>query len=236
MGNSVDHRETEPIPESWCPHCHASTSPRKRSWRDVFHNLFYWTLVVINIVVLVLGAMERNDPHPPCEEDPYCWSDPRMPKIEFVTLETPETPKEVLKRDFPNLPPLPIRGGWGYDMETACIIETSDDPDFPLDGVDVEYAFAAHRLYLELMFMRPLDDDGYEDIKFTRTRQTTRREGDRYFDVLTFQVSARAPEWADPFSPSTSSGKRRPAPLHTGEREFWFDITSFYGKYVFDED
>ena len=40
---------------------------------------------------------------------------------------------------------------------------------------------------------------------------------------------------AAPFSPSTGPGKRRPAPLHTGEREFWFDITSFYGKYVFDE-
>jgi len=158
-----------------------------------------------------------------------------MPKIEFITLETSETPKEILERDFPDLPPLPIRGGWGYDMETTCIIENSDDPDFPLDGVDVEYAFAEHRLYEELMFMRPLDDDGYQDVNFTRTRQMLLQEGDRYFDVLTFQVSARVPEWTNPFSPSSGSVKRRRAPRHTGEREFWFDITSFYGKYGVDE-
>lgn len=235
MENSVDHMQAGPAPANRCPHCHASMSARKRSWADVFNSLFYWALIFFNIVVLVLGVMDRNDPPYPCEEDPHCWSDPTMPKIDFITLETSEPPKEVLERDFPDLPPLPIRGGWGYDMETACIIETPDDPDFPLDGVDVEYAFAEHRLYEELMFMRPFDDEGYEDINFTLTRQMLRQEGDRYFDVLTFQVSARVPKWTDPFSPSTGSGKRRPARLHTGEREFWFDITSFYGKYGFDD-
>lgn len=158
-----------------------------------------------------------------------------MPKIEFITIETPETPKEVLERDFPDLPPLPIQGGWGYDMESACIIETSDDPDLPLDGVDVEYAFAEHRLYEELMFMRPLDDKGYKDISLQLLSQALRREGSRYYDVLTFQVSARPEEWPDPFRPANDAGKRHPAPLHIGEREFWFDITSFYGNYEFDE-
>ena len=69
-------------------------------------------------------------------------------------------------RRFSNgIPPIwprcPFGGGWGYNLATACIIEQPDDPEIPFDGVDVEYAFAAHRIYQELMFMRPVDDDGY---------------------------------------------------------------------------
>ena len=158
-----------------------------------------------------------------------------MPRIEFITLETPETPRAVLERDFPNLAPLPIRGGWGYDLETACIIEPPDDPDIPFDGVDVEYAFAAHRIYEELMFMRPVDDNGYEDISFQLLNQALRREGDRYYDVLTSQVSARPQEWPDPVHSTSGAENHYSASLHTGEREFWFDITGFFGKYIFDE-
>lgn len=108
MGNNADHMQAGPAPANRCPHCHASTSPRKRSWADLFHSLFYWTLIFFNIVVLVLGVMDRNDPPPFCEEDPYYWSNPRMPKVEFTTIETPESSREVLGRAFPNLPPLPI--------------------------------------------------------------------------------------------------------------------------------
>ena len=235
MGNSVDHRQAGDVPANRCPHCHASTGPRKRSWADLFNSVFYWTLIIINVVVLSWGAMTGNDPAPTLEEDRDCWREHRMPRIEFITLETPESPREVLERDFPDLAPLPIRGGWGYDLATACIIEPPDDPERPFDGVDVEYAFAAHRIYEELMYMRPVDDDGYEDISFQLLNQALRREEDRYYDVLTFQVSARPEEWPDPFRTASDAGKPPRAPLHIGEREFWFDITSFFGKYTFDE-
>lgn len=225
MGNSVDHRQAGPVPANRCPHCHASTGPRKRSWGDLFNSVFYWTLIIVNILVLSLGAMEQNQPPLPFKEDPDCWSDHRMPRIEFITLETSETPREVLERDFPELAPLPIRGGWGYDLETACIIEPPDDPDIPFDGVEVEYVFAAHRLYEELMFFPGLNDS-YEDVSFQLLHQMLRCEGDRYYDILTFEVSARPVEWT---APAGNAKKGRRAPVHTGEREFWFDITSFYG-------
>ena len=155
-----------------------------------------------------------------------------MPKIQFITLETQEMPKEVLERDFPELGPLPIRGGWGYDLETACIIEQPDDLDIPFDGVGVEYVFAEHRIYEELMFVRG-PGQRYEDVSIQRLRQRLIGEGDRYYDVLTLQVSARP---VKPTAPVGNANKSRHAPLHTGECEFWFDITSFFGKFVFDED
>ena len=235
MGNGVDHGRAGPVTATCCPHCHTPILPQRRSRGEQFHSLFYWALIIVNVVVLSWGAMMENDPAPTLEEDRDCWREHRMPRIEFITLDTPEAPREVLERDFPNLPTLPIRGGWGYDLETACIIEPPDDPDIPFDGVDVEYAFAAHRIYEELMFMHPVDDDGYEDISLQLLRQVLVQEGGRYYDVLTFQVSARPEEWPDPVRPANDAGKGRRAPLHTGEREFWFDITSFFGKYIFDE-
>lgn len=235
MGNRVDHGSAGPVTANCCPNCHTPTPPVRRSWGDLLNSLFYWALIVVNVVVLSLGAMTGNDGAPTLKEDPDCWREHRMPRIEFITLETPETPRAVLERHFPNLAPLPIRGGWGYDLETACIIEPPDDPDIPFDGVDVEYAFAAHRIYEELMFMRPVDDDGYEDISLQLLRQVLVQEGGRYYDLLTFQVSARPEEWLDLSLPASDAGKGRRAPLHTGEREFWFDITSFFGNYAFDE-
>lgn len=96
-----------------------------------------------------------------------------MPRIEFIKFETPETPWEVPERDFLSPPSLPIRGGWAYDLAAACSIDPPADPEIPFDGVGVEYAFAAHRIYEELMFMRPIDDDGYrlKEIGGDRTDQ-----------------------------------------------------------------
>jgi hypothetical protein len=81
MGNSVDHGQAGPVPAKRCPHCHASTGPRKRSWGDLFNSVFYWTLIIVNIVVLSLGTMEQNQPPLPFKEDPDCWSDYRLKEI-----------------------------------------------------------------------------------------------------------------------------------------------------------
>jgi hypothetical protein len=153
-----------------------------------------------------------------------------MALIDFITLETRESPKEVLERDFPDIAPLPIRGGWGYDQETACIIEPPADPGTPFDGVEVEYIFAEHRLYEELMFFSPIEL-GYEDISCRLLLQELISEGDRYYDVLKIEVFARPVERAEMLSSARGTARRRRRPpVHTGEREFWFDITSFFGS------
>jgi len=116
------------------------------------------------------------------------------------------------------------------DPETACIIEPPADPGTPFDGVEVEYIFAEHRLYEELMFFSPIEL-GYEDISCRLLLQELISEGDRYYDVLKIEVFARPVERAEMLSSARGTARRRRRPpVHTGEREFWFDITSFFGS------
>ena len=60
-------------------------------------------------------------------------------------------------------PDLPIRGGWGYDQEDACIIDKNDpiiDPDSPMPfyGVGYEKIFVERRIYMELITYRKEDE------------------------------------------------------------------------------
>jgi hypothetical protein len=152
-----------------------------------------------------------------------------MALINFITLETQQSPKEVLEGDFPDIAPLPIRGGWGYNQKTACIIEPPEGPDIPFDGVAVEYIFAEHRLYEELMFFSPLEL-GYEAISWRLLLQELISEGDRYYDVLKLEVFARPVERAGLLNSARGiATRRRRPPVHSGGCEFWFDITSFFG-------
>jgi hypothetical protein len=169
-----------------------------------------------------------------------------QPPISFIDLETTETPRSILEEDFPRLAPLPISGGWGYSMETACVIDKNDpalDPNLPFNGVDYEYLFAEHRLYEELIIFRPKDQQ-FAGINFRRTRQNVREHEGRHFDVMTFDVSAfrevdfdrlkalyEGPDGIeDPAFDHEKHESLRASLIHTGERTYWFDITSFYGR------
>ena len=74
-------------------------------------------------------------------------------------IKSKGSPKEILAADFKSLQDgLPIRGGWGYSQEDACIIEKNDplvDPSLPFDGVGVEYVFVEKRIYEEMIIFRP---------------------------------------------------------------------------------
>ena len=68
------------------------------------------------------------------------------------------SPREVSDK-YPG-PDLPIRGGWGYTKEDACIIDKNDpiiDPDSPIPfyGVGYEKIFVERRIYLELITLCP---------------------------------------------------------------------------------
>jgi len=47
-------------------------TPAKARAGELFHSLFYWALIVVNVVVLSWGAMTGNVPAPTLEEDPDC--------------------------------------------------------------------------------------------------------------------------------------------------------------------
>ena len=161
-----------------------------------------------------------------------------------TVLRTRESPREILEADFPKLAPLPIKGGWGYSQETACIIDKRDpsvDQRVPFNGVRYEYLFAEYRIYEELIVFRPRDDR-YAGIEFKRIEQKTLGIEDRNYDVLKFQIGAfREGDFArlkaeyeghngvgDPDFDHSKHQALRASLLHVGAREFWFDITSFY--------
>jgi hypothetical protein len=168
-----------------------------------------------------------------------------MSEIDFFRLVTRKTPREILEADFANLRGnLPIRGGWGYTMEDACIIDREDpsvNPHMLFDGIGIEYVFAQHRLYEELIIFRE-PGRKYAGINHTLQRQSTRGSGSRQMDHLMFEVTAfreenfeeLKAEWEGPNGHESpgfdqeAHNRKRAEHLCTGVTEYWFDITSFF--------
>jgi len=169
-----------------------------------------------------------------------------VPKIEFFRLVTSATPREILEADFPSLRGgLPIQGGWGYTLDGACIIDRDDptvDPQMPFDGVGIEYLFAEYRLYEELIVFRE-PGHKYAGISHKLQRQSSESSEDgRRFDHLIFDVEALREEdfeelkaeWDGPDGHESFDLEahlhKRAQRICTGETEYWFDITSFFGR------
>jgi len=161
-------------------------------------------------------------------------------------IKSDESPRDILATDFKSLRGgLPISGGWGYTQADACIIEKNDplvNPSLPFDGVGVEYAFVEKRIYEEMIIFRP-DGEKFSGIKWNLLEQNYKFEAGRHFDGLVFEITAfQESDWEElkaEFEGEQGYG-------HTGfdleaherksqekmvrlTREFWFDITSFYG-------
>jgi hypothetical protein len=152
-----------------------------------------------------------------------------------------------LAEDFKSLNGgLPIRGGWGYTRETACIIEKVDplnDPLLPFDGVGVEYKFVEKRIYEELIVFRSKKDQ-LSGIEWKLKNQSLINFGDRYYDQLIFDITAfQSGDWEElkdeyigpnghlgPNFNEVAHEEKRQARMIVLEREFWFDITSFYKR------
>lgn len=162
-------------------------------------------------------------------------------------IKSEESPREILAADFKSLRGgLPIRGGWGYTQADACIIDKNDplvDPSLPFDGVGVEYLFVEKRIYEEMIIFRP-DGEKFSGIEWNLQEQNLLHEGGRYFDRLVFEITAfRDNDWEElktEFEGSQGYGhpdfdgeaheRKRQEKMVRFTREFWFDITSFYGQ------
>lgn len=139
---------------------------------------------------------------------------------------------------------LPIKGGWGYTKEDAIIIDKNDhtvDSKVPFDGVGLEYIIAEKRIYEELIIQRP-EDDRFSGIRWNLLSQDCIHEGDRIYDNLVFKVTAHREKdfeelkniWesnlTNPKFETEEHLKKHEELLCHYESEYWFDITSFYGK------
>ena len=116
------------------------------------------------------------------------------------------------------------------------------DKSKPFNGIDLEYIFAKHRTYLELIVARA-EDDRFSNIKFeTITQELIHDENGKIYDKLIQKVSALRDKdykdlkevWEnnlDNFNFDQVAHWERDEKLRIHiEREFWFEISSFYGQ------
>lgn len=162
-------------------------------------------------------------------------------------IKSEESPREILGADFKSLRGgLPIHGGWGYTQADACIVDKNDplvDASLPFDGVGVEYVFVEKRIYEEMIIFRP-DGEKFSDIKWNLQEQNLIHDAGRHFDKLVFEITAlRDSDWEDlkaefegpqgyghPDFDGEAHERKRQEKMVRFTREFWFDITSFYGQ------
>lgn len=158
-----------------------------------------------------------------------------------------ESPRQILAEDYANLGgEMPISGGWGYTQADACVIDKNDpivDQSAPFDGVAIEYSFVQKRSWEEMIIFRDKGEK-FAGIDWKLLQQSTHMDGGRVYDRLEFQITAfpqskweeLKAEWEGPdghqnprFDHEAHEKKRAECRISL-TREFWFDITSFFGQ------
>ena len=157
-------------------------------------------------------------------------------------LLTKEPPRQIIFEDFKI--DLPIKGGWGYDFNSACIIDKTDpivNKGMPFDGVGIEYIFVEKRIYEEMIIFRK-SDEKYAGIRWDLDNQELLFNNDKPYDKLVFNIigfsDAVWDELTSRFEEIQKGGKLelidelnayRESKAHRLTKEFYFDISSFYG-------
>ena len=161
---------------------------------------------------------------------------------EPTKLLTKESPRQIIFEDFKI--DLPIKGGWAYDFDTACVIDKNDSTvikGVPFDGVGVEYVFAEKRIYEEMIIFREAHEK-YSGIRWDLDNQELLFNNDKAYDKLVFNIvgfsDAVWDELTSRFEDIQKSGKLelidelnayRESKAYRFTKDFYFDISSFYG-------
>ena len=140
---------------------------------------------------------------------------------------------------------MPIKGGWGYGFDSACIIDKNDSTvikEIPFDGVGVEYVFVEKRIYEEMIIFRE-SHEKYSGIRWNLDKQELLFNNNKPYDKLVFNIVGFTHdvwnELTSRFSEIEKTGKHelmaeldayRETKALKLIREFYFDISSFYGQ------
>lgn len=152
--------------------------------------------------------------------------------------------REVIAQDFKKLPgELPIKGGWGYSIEDAIVIDKNDpivDQSIPFPGVAIEYQVVDKRLLEELIIFRP--EDRYMGIIWKRNMQSCFGANGKSYDHLIIKGHCFSEEdflslkneaigcEDNPNFNIVEHFKKRERLMWHFTTEYFFDITSFFGK------
>lgn len=156
--------------------------------------------------------------------DPFrrCWDI----DIEAEAIPAPrlgQVPESMSLQDALGQSGLPVAGGWGYDRDAAVVVDRkySDGPNF--NGVTAEYAFAPHRIRLELEQIKGNVD--WLDCRWKLAAQRMHRDAPgKAFDVLNFDVEAIG--WRKDATSTVDAGTFLRKITYISE--FWFEISSFF--------
>ena len=171
--------------------------------------------------------------------------DSEIPNVYNIATEKPV--REVMFDIYHYLGELPISGGWGYTKEDALVIDMNDpivDKNVPFNGIGLEYTFAQHRTYLELITGRE-EGDRFSDIQFeTIGQELIHGDNGKKYDKLILNISALRNQdykelkksWENNVSneefDQDAHWKRDKQLRMRTKREFWFEISSFYGQNI----
>jgi hypothetical protein len=166
----------------------------------------------------------------------------------LVPICSRETPRQILAEDFKDsCRELPIRGGWGYTKDDACVIDKNDpivNKSVPFNGIGIEYLFVEKRIYEEMIIFRP-KEEWFAGIQWNLERQNLVIEEDgKAYDQLIFTITAfRDVDYEElkaefeglngyetPGFDLGEHERKRSEKMISITREFWFDITTFYMK------
>lgn len=135
-------------------------------------------------------------------------------KMHPIQIDTKESPRSILKKDFESQE-LPIKGGWGYSIADACIIDKNDpivNPELPFSGIRIEKTFVDMRIKEEMVRLYS-DGEAFTNIHYRLLKQNLIQDNGKSYDRLEYEITANVKTEKIIFT-----------------REFWFDITSFFGE------
>jgi len=158
-------------------------------------------------------------------------------------LNTVESPRQIIREDFKI--DLPISGGWGYNLETSCVIDKNDSTVskvIPFNGIQVEYIFIEKRIYEEMIIFRD-KHERFAGIRWNQNSQLLKIIDNKYYDVLSYSIEGFSKdiwlELTNRFKEIQESGKiemmdelnaYRESQIYRFTSDFYFDISSFYGE------
>lgn len=167
-----------------------------------------------------------------------------MKEIQVKQIDTQISLREVCASYTLPRAEMPIKGGWGYTKEDAIIIDKNDPvvpKEFPFDGIGLEYEIVERRIDLEFTLLQD-EKDRFKDVHWELKKQELIQDQDRIFDKFTVKITAlpfedwrsRRIEWKENgHNPDFDKEWFQAKTLELTQycyRDFWFDITSFYGQ------